>query len=611
MQWLSVCSLLVLLSVSARSQNQICTIFTEAKEDGFKSLILVGLAQNLPDSTLGDLVPLIAEALAMGVKCCSDTPPEDCDRDVADLFQSAVCSSETLVEKNHLKMCCEKTAAERTQCFLDHKAKIPRDLSLKAELPAADQCEDFKKDHKAFVGRFIFKFSKSNTMLQPHVILAIAKGYGEVLTSCCGEAEAQTCFDTKKATFQRAVANRVTELKALCIVHKKYGDRVVKAKKLIQYSQKMPQASFQEMGGMVDKIVATVAPCCSGDMVTCMKERKTLVDEVCADKSVLSRAAGLSACCKEDAVHRGSCVEAMKPDSKPDGLSEHYDVHADIAAVCQTFTKTPDVAMGKLVYEISVRHPESSQQVILRFAKEAEQALLQCCDKEDHAECVKTALAGSDIDKKITDEADYYKKMCAVETGMNNNAFEKSMMVHYTRIMPQASFDQLHMVSERVHDVLHDCCKDEPGHFILPCAEEKLTDAIDATCEDYDPSTINPRIAHCCSQSYSMRRPCILAIKPDTEFTPPELDASNFHMGPELCTKDSKELLLSGKKLLYGVVRHKTTITEEQLKSISTKYHSMKEKCCAAEDQAACFTEEAPKLVSESAELVKPTFTPW
>uniref|UniRef100_A0A4W5LNQ7 Albumin domain-containing protein n=1 Tax=Hucho hucho TaxID=62062 RepID=A0A4W5LNQ7_9TELE len=81
----------------------------------------------------------------------------------------------------------------------------------------------------------------------------------------------------QKATFQHAIAKRVAELKALCIVHKTFGDRVVKAKKLIQYSQKMPQASFQEMGGMVDKIVATVAPCCSGDMVTCMKERVNYV----------------------------------------------------------------------------------------------------------------------------------------------------------------------------------------------------------------------------------------------------------------------------------------------------------------------------------------------
>lgn len=46
---------------------------------------------------------------------------------------------------------------------------------------------------------FIFRFSKRNTMLPPHVILAVTKSYGEVLATCCGkgEAEAQTCFDTK------------------------------------------------------------------------------------------------------------------------------------------------------------------------------------------------------------------------------------------------------------------------------------------------------------------------------------------------------------------------------------------------------------------------------
>nr|XP_046207441.1 albumin 2-like isoform X1 [Oncorhynchus gorbuscha] len=607
MQLLAVCSLLVLLCVSARSQNQICTIFTEAKKDGFKAMALVGLAQNLPDSLLDDVVPLVAEAFTMGIQCCSDEPLEDCNRDVADLFQSAVCSSETLVEKSNLKHCCENTATERTHCFVDHKAKIPRDLSLTSESPAADQCEDFKKDRKDFVESFIFRFSKRNTMLPPHVILAVTKSYGEVLATCCGksEAEAQTCFNTKKPTFEHFVRNRVNELKALCIVHNKYGDRIFKAKKMIQYSQKMPQASFQEMRGIVDKIVATTAPCCGGDMITCMKQRKVLVDEVCGDRSVLSRMAGLKACCKEHAIDRGSCVEAMKPDTKPDSLSEHYDLHADIAAVCHTFTKTPDVALGKLIYELSVRHPESSQQVILRFSKEAEQAFLQCCDKEDHAECVKTALADSNIDKMIADEIEYYKNMCAAEAALGDYNFEKSMMVYYTRIMPQASFVQLHMVSETVADVFHDCCKDQPGHLVLPCAEEKLTNMLDTTCNDDDYSSINPRIAHCCNQSYSMRRPCILAIQPDTEFTPPELDANDFNMDPELCTKDNRDLLLSGKKLLCNVVRHKTSITEDHLKTLSANYSITREKCCAAEDKEACFTDEAAKLLAESVELVK------
>ncbi|KAJ8005553.1 hypothetical protein DPEC_G00119140 [Dallia pectoralis] len=38
--------------------------------------------------------------------------------------------------------------------------------------------------------------------------------------------------------------------------------------KMIQYSQKMPQASFLEMSSIVEQIVVTIAPCCSGDMVT-------------------------------------------------------------------------------------------------------------------------------------------------------------------------------------------------------------------------------------------------------------------------------------------------------------------------------------------------------
>nr|XP_023992195.1 serum albumin 2-like [Salvelinus alpinus] len=340
-------------------------------------------------------------------------------------------------------------------------------------------------------------------------------------------------------------------------------------------------------------------------MITCMKRRKVLVDEVCGNRSVLSRTAGLKACCKEHAIDRGSCVEAMKPDTKPDSLSENYDLHADITAVCHTFTKTPDVALGKLIYELSVRHPESSQQVILRFSKEAEQAFLQCCDKEDHAECVKAALADSNIDKMITDEIEYYKNLCAAEAALGDYNFEKSMMVYYTRIMPQASFVQLHVVSETVADVFHDCCKDQPGHLVLPCAEEKSTNVLDATCNDDDYSSINPRIAHCCNQSYSMRRPCILAIQPDTEFTPPEQDANDFHMGPELCTKNTKDLLLSGKKLLYDVVRHKTTITEDHLKTISTNFSITKEKCCAAEDKEACFTDKAAKLLAETVELVK------
>ncbi|KAL0983746.1 hypothetical protein UPYG_G00132170 [Umbra pygmaea] len=607
MRCLAVCGLLVLLSLSVQcqSKNAICEIFTETKEDGFKFLALVALAQNLPNSEIGETVPLLKEAVDLGVKCCSDAPTEDCNSDVGHVFQSALCSSESLVEKNNLKLCCDKTGTERADCFIDHKSKIPQDLSLKAELPASDQCEDFNKNNNAFIGRFVFHFSKLIPTLQPYIIKAISEGYFKVLTTCCAEAEAQTCLDNKKTAFQNSVRTRVLQLMATCDVYKKYGERILKAKKMVQYSQKIPQASFQEMSDIVKKIVATYDSCCSGKVVNCMKERKELADQVCSDQSLVSRTVGLAECCSKSVMIRGSCVEAMKPDDKPDHLLEHYNIHADMVDICKNFNENPELAMGKILHEVSTRHPESSQQLLLRFAKEAEQALMQCCDKEDHTDCVKTALGERDLHKSIKEEGEYYNNMCTLEKTVGEDNFEKRMMVYYTQLMPQASFEKLHLISETVHGIVYDCCHNNPGHSNLHCIDEKLTNTLDATCHEHDPTTVSVRVAHCCNQSYSMRRPCIFDLKPDTEFTPPELDAKNFNLSPELCKQNPKELLVSGKKLLYGVVRHKTTITDDELKTISAKYHTLRNKCCAAEDQETCFNEEKPKLIAESAELLK------
>lgn len=50
--------------------------------------------------------------------------------------------------------------------------------------------------------------------------------------------------------------------------------------------------------------------------------------------------------------------------------------------------------IGRLIYEVSRRHPEASEGTILRFAKAAEQAFIKCCAQDDHAECVTTAVRG-------------------------------------------------------------------------------------------------------------------------------------------------------------------------------------------------------------------------
>ncbi|KAM4616119.1 vitamin D-binding protein isoform 2-T2 [Polymixia lowei] len=599
MLWVAVC-LLLLQTVAA--QNQVCQIYTEAKEDGFKSLIVICLAQNLPDITQDEMVTFIDEALALGSNCCSDAPVGDCERDPVDLFQSVVCSYESIVERNNLKSCCEQSGAERSVCFVDHKVNISRDYSLQTWLPTEDECPDFKKDDKAFLGKLIFSFSKRNVLLPPQVILGIAKGYSDVMVSCCGDADPQTCFDNKEPPFQAAVRNRVTQHRAHCFAHSRYGERVVKAKKLVRFSQKVPQAPVEVMQSTVDKLFSTTAPCCQGDMGTCMRLRKQLIDELCANENLISTSAGLATCCKADVFSRGSCIGSMTPDPKPEGLSEEYDLHANIQAVCDSFTKTPQQAMVNLIYEVSRRHPEASEAAILRYAQATERAFLMCCAKEGHAECVKAEMTDRDLEKDITDGLAHYRNISALKRTVGDGNYEKILLVLYTRAMPQATFDQLHHVSKTVTSVLSECLKND--HRVMAC-EDMLTDIIDVVCQEVAAASINPQISNCCNQSYSTRKICIMTLRPDVDFQPPELDTKNFPMGADLCTKEAADLFLSEKMLLYVLVRQKPTISHGQLHSIRQHFQAMKSKCCAEADQEACFSTEASELITGVAELLK------
>uniref|UniRef100_A0A8C9VL29 Serum albumin 2-like n=1 Tax=Scleropages formosus TaxID=113540 RepID=A0A8C9VL29_SCLFO len=586
--------------------NKICKFYSELKEDGFRTLAFIGLSQNLPESTPSEFKSLVDQAVVTVSECCKKDHHEDCNKDPVGrhMFQREVCASQSVAEKNGLKHCCELTAASRTQCFVDHKSKILVNVSHEPDVSAQVLCKEYKEDEKKHLGEFIYYFSRQHVMLQPQIIVGIMHGYNEILKSCCHEKDVQSCFDEKKNLFKQKTEERVTELMSLCLIQEKYGDRIIKAKKNIQYSQTIPQASYAQIESFKNRVSTLTKTCCSGNMIACMRERKELVDELCGNHALVSQCEHLSECCKKSVVERGSCVQNMKV-KKLAGLSEHYEVHEHLAETCKTFKDTPDKALGKILYEISRRHPEASQQAILRHMMKIQESLHQCCNKADVGTCFKTAMGKSTLEQKIEDDTKYYSNLCATDKEMGHEGLEKRLLAVSTSIMPQASFDVVNTIAEDLADVISPCCKEESKHRLLPCAENKVTNIIDVTCHKIKPETINPEIAHCCNDSYSMRRICINSLKPNTAFQPPLLTTQTFHMGPELCTNDANKLLLASKRLLYSLVQQKTTIKPEQLKTIATKFNELRNKCCAEADKAACFSTEGPKLVTESETLLK------
>uniref|UniRef100_UPI003AAFC75D albumin 1-like n=1 Tax=Centroberyx gerrardi TaxID=166262 RepID=UPI003AAFC75D len=473
-------ALCLLLLQSVAAQNEICNVYKTLKDEGFKAMFLVALAQNLRNSSQAELAPGLDEAHAMATMCCSAAATADCGREVNDIVTSIVCSSASLVERNNLKSCCEGSVAEREKCFWGEKAKLPRTQPF--QLSPEEQCAGFKKDNKAFI---------------------------------------QTCINT-----------------------------------------------------------------------------------MCNNKNVMALTTGIAECCKLDMFRNINCLSSMKPDPKPEGLSQRYDLPGDTQAVCRTYAESPEKAVTNVLYEVSRRHPEVSQAVILRYVAAAQQAVAKCCANNDPAECIKTAMADNDLEKAIADHIACYKNIAAFKATMGNPGFEKSLLIRYTRTMPQASFDLVHHTSKVMADIYAECLETDNDHELLAC-EDMVINAISEHCLIYGAASNDSKIPACCNQTYTERVQCFLSMEPDTDFQPPEFDAKNFQLGVKLCTNTAEEQLTFEKRLLYVLVSYKTTITGKQITKISDTFKAMKAKCCAEADKAACFNTETDPRQADA--LMRPT----
>ncbi|KAK1175982.1 serum albumin 2-like [Acipenser oxyrinchus oxyrinchus] len=572
--------------------NPICSHVTAVTPEGFKAMVLVGLSQNLHQSTYEELIPLVQQIETAASACCDEGASGDCSKNELDLFQGAICASEEVTQKNHLEDCCAKTEADRHHCFLQHKKRIPRGSTFH-DVPRKEKCEAYEKDRVAAMGHFIYQFSKSHVLLQPQVILGIAKGFEGILQSCCHDAHIDTCFLEKGTAMKHTVTTRIAQLKSICLVHEKYGLRVIKDKKLVQYSQKLPQATFEELAKITDQIAHMVSTCCKGEMINCMKERKQLVDDVCSKDELLSRTKHLAECCKLSIIERGGCIEKMEADDKPQDLSEKDDSFIKDKDVCEKYAQHGDQFLGSFLYEFSRRHPELSIQMILRVGKGYEAILDKCCKTDNPSECY--GGAEEQLVLAIKETLVHFQQLCAAEKTFGKEGFEEFMLVQYTRIMPQAPYDELMRVAHTIATVTDSCCSKDESH-LMPCAEEQLTNAIDETCSETNPATINEHIDHCCNESYSERRTCILKIQPDTTFVPQPFSPDMFHLDPDMCDMAPKQLLATTTRLLYDMVKLKTTITDEQFLTIGTSFLFMKAKCCTDADKALCFKVEVSHL---------------
>uniref|UniRef100_A0A8C4VWF7 Albumin domain-containing protein n=1 Tax=Gopherus evgoodei TaxID=1825980 RepID=A0A8C4VWF7_9SAUR len=475
------------------------------------------------------------------------------------IFLDEICHEQGLPEKYGLAACCAKADPERNECFLSHKNSTPGFISPFKRPDPEEACKQYQENRAHFHFRYIYELARRHPFLYSPTILSNAGHYEEMMKGCCKADNKTACFNEKASSVIKSVKESSLVEEQTCEILKKFGERVLKALKLVQVSQKFPKIDFVTATKLATDIAHMHTECCHSDMMDCIHERPN--SKSCSDRCTLYSSVT-------------SCWASLTRWN---------------AMACVLQRVTLDYSNG-FVYEYSRRHPEFSHLMLLRVGKGYEGLLRNCCKESNPPECYGK---GEEILKKqIQEDQELMKTNCDVYKAQGEYHFQNIILVRYTKRMPQLSSKELLHFTKKLAEVGTKCCHLSEDK-IFPCAETNVDLILGKICRRHYASSINPNVCKCCSDSYALRRPCITALGIDEKYVPVPLTPDLFTFHEDLCATEEAGLQKKKQELLISLIKYKPTITDEQLKTIITSFLGMREKCCKAENSEACFGEES------------------
>uniref|UniRef100_A0A8C8RWE5 Albumin n=1 Tax=Pelusios castaneus TaxID=367368 RepID=A0A8C8RWE5_9SAUR len=570
-------------------------IFTELHDENFKGVAIAMFAQNVQESTFEEVTKMVKDVTALAQKCVTNKEEAGCQDKPLYVFLAEVCHEEGLPEKYGLTACCAKADAERNECFLSHKNSTPGFIPPFKRPDPEEGCKLYQDNRGELLSLYIYELARRHPFLYPATILFAANQYDKMMETCCQAEDKAACFGEKAPLVMKEVGKTALIEENTCEILKKFGERALKALKLVQASQKFPKADFATINKLVTTTVHMHSDCCHGDMLDCMHERIEMTNYVCSHQDAVS--SKLKDCCEKPVVEKGECIRHLENDDKPADLSPKVREFIEDTDVCDHFAKEQDAFLAKFVYEYSRRHPEFSHQMLLRTGKGYQELLENCCKTSNPPECYGK---GEEILKKHLQESqELMQANCKIFKEAGEYFLQNAILVRYTKKMPQLPSTELIWFTKQMAEVGAKCCQLSEDK-IFPCGEQLVDLVMGQICRRHYASPINPNVCKCCSDSYALRRPCITNLGIDEKYVPIPFSPALFTFHEDLCAAEEKELQRKKQELLVNLIKHKPTITDDQLKSIVTAFVTMREKCCKAENHEECFGVEGPKLIAES-----------
>ncbi|NP_001383504.2 alpha-fetoprotein isoform 1 precursor [Gallus gallus] len=613
MNWKTVICIILLVSFTivralprsyrdTEEKNSIGQRFSQLQENNFKAIAMIMFAQYVQGNTFGQVVKMAEAVTDLAKKCTEvDRDNPNCRKPLDWIFLNTICQEDNLPRFTD---CCAKKDPERNDCFLSLK-NSSRGFISPFERPNAEAaCKNYSEHRHSLPGYFIYEVSRRHPFLYAPTILSVAIHYDEMMKDCCRSAEDSThnleeCFRRQAPKVVKPIREDGLRQEHTCGILKKFGERTIKALKLVQISQRFPKADFFTVTKLVSDIANMHKDCCRGDMLECMRDREEILHYVCTNQEVIS--SKIKKCCEKPLLQRSECIVNAENDDKPANLSPQVREFIEDKGICERFAQEKDTHLARFLYEYSRRHPEFSAQMLLRIGKGYEDLLDECCKTGSPDNCC--SRGEEELKKHIYETESVMKTSCDIYKEKGDYYFQNELLLSFTKKMPQLTSAELIKFTKQMTTIGSKCCQLSQDK-LLPCAEENLDLVLGEICRRHLTNPINPAVCHCCSSSYALRRPCMGKLEIDENYVPLSLTPDLFTFHEDLCTTEEEKLQHRKQEMLINLIKYKPQITQEQLTSITVAFTAMREQCCKEENREACFAKEGPELIKRSEKLL-------
>ncbi|KAM5284305.1 albumin isoform 2-T2 [Hipposideros larvatus] len=378
------------LTASAKDRLK-CSSLEKFGDRAFKAWTVARLSQKFPKADFMEVSKLVTDLTKINKECCHGDLLE-CADDRMDLVKY-ICDNQDSISSK-LKECCGKPVMEKSHCLLEvENDDLPGDLApLSADyVDDKDVCKNYKEAKDAFLGTFLYEYSRRHPEYSVSLLLRLAKTYEATLEKCCATDDAPACYSKVFDELNALVEEPKNLVKQNCELFEQVGEYGFQNVLIIRYTKRAPQVSTPTLVEVARNLGRVGTKCCSlpeSKRMGCAEDYLNVVlNRLCVLHEKTPVSEKVTKCCTESLVNRRPCFSALGVDETyvPKAFNaETFTFHAD---VCTLPDNEKKFKKQTALAELLKHKPKATEEQLKTVMGEFTAFMEKCCTAADKEAC--------------------------------------------------------------------------------------------------------------------------------------------------------------------------------------------------------------------------------